>query len=171
MRSRAWVGQYVIAMFLALLLGVILSSVSPFKQTTLGATKLRASQVVEFMAYGGALAFFWLLGRRATVELGRDQKGLAFLSQIATPLSTLIVVSAAHEVLLLIVSPFLSRAGTTVYSWIFVVVIASAAVWFILALFRHSPLLIESIQAAGQPRAPEPGQPHGSVRAKHPDLR
>lgn len=152
-----WVGQYSIAILLALFLGAILGALAPFKSTILVGTTMRASRVVQFMAYGGALLFFWLFARRAAFELEGEGKGLTFLSRVATPLSTLVVVSASYDVLLLIVGPLLLATGRTIYNRMFVLGISIAAVWFILSLFRHSALLIESMQSAGQGSEPKAG--------------
>src|SRR6266852_1001050 len=87
MRTWGWVGQYVVAILLALLLGAILGNLSLFQETALGDTKLNASRVVQFMGYGGALVLLWLLGQRAAMQLPEDGRGLSFLRHVIAPLT------------------------------------------------------------------------------------
>ena len=149
-RTWGWVGQYVIAILLALLLGAILGHLRLFEETVLGDTKLSASRVVQFMGYGGALLLLWLLGRRAAMQLPEDGRGLSFLRHIMTPLTTLIVVSSGYKVLLLLGSPFLDKTGKTIYNWVFVIGIVSAALWLTLTWFMKSAPLIETLEAPGR---------------------
>jgi len=148
-------------MLLALLLGAILGSLPLFKEAVLGNTKLTASHVVQFMGYGGALLVFWLLGRRAAMELPEDGNGLSFLRHVITPLTTLIVLSAGYQVLLLLAGPFLEKTGKTIYNWIFVIGIVAAALCLTLAWFRHSAPVMESLQALG--RVGQSGKPQSSL--------
>lgn len=141
-----WLVQYGSGIFLALLLGAILGSIPLFKETSLGDTKLTASRIVQFMGYGSALLLLWLLGQRVARELSEDGKGASFLRQVIVPLVTLAVVSAGYKVLWLLVGPFLGQTGKTIYNWTFVVGIVGAALWLAVAWFRHSPLLLESLQ-------------------------
>lgn len=158
MRAWGWVVQYGIAIFLALVLGAILGGIPLFKETTLGATGLTASDLVQFLGYGGALLLLWLLAYRATTELPEARKELLFLRRVIVPLATLIVVSVGYKVLGLLVGPFLDETSTTLYNWVFVLGIVGAALWLALVGYRHSALLIESFAALGQPGQPAPPQ-------------
>lgn len=149
-RTWGWVGQYGVAIILALLLGAILGNLSLFEQTAVGDTKLTASRLVQFMGYGGALLLLWLLGRRVTMQLPEDGRGLSFLRHVITPLTTLIVVSAGYKVLLLLGGPFFDKTGKMIYNWVFVIGIVSAALWLTLAWFLKSAPLMESLKTLGQ---------------------
>ncbi len=148
-RKWSWAGQYGIAILVAVLLGVTLTRVPLFNQTTLAGNKLTASQVVEFLGYGGALLLFWLLGRRTGLQLQRDGKELSFLRHVITPLTTLIVVPAWYKVLLPIAGPFLDKTGRMIYNWVFVGGMVSAGLWLIFAGLLRSAALIESFELLG----------------------
>ncbi len=151
-KTWSWVVQYGIAMLLALLLGTILGSIPLFKETTLGDTKLNASRMVQFLGYGSALLWLWLLGRRAAVQLAEYGKGLSFLCHVITPLATLIVISAGYKVLLLLGGPFLDKTGKMVYDWGFVIGMISAALWLTLAWFLKSAPMMESLEVLRRER-------------------
>ena len=162
MKTWGWVGQYGVAILLALALGAILGNLSLFKETAVGDTKLSASRVVQFMGYGGALLLLWLLGRRAAMQLPEDGKGVSFLRHVITPLTTLIVVSAGYNVLLLLGGPFLDKTGKVIYNWVFVIGIVSTSLWLTLAWFLKSAPLMESLKVlerAGQPADPQSSFP------------
>ncbi len=161
MRAWGWVVQYGIAIFLALVLGAILGGIPLFKETTLGATGLTASDLVKFLGYAGALLLLWLLAYRAATQLPEDRKGLSFLRHIVIPLATLIVVSVGYGVLGLLVGPFLDETTGPIYNWVFVLGIVGVALWLALVGYRHSALLIESFAALGQPG--QPASPQASV--------
>ncbi len=148
-RKWSWAGQYGIAILVAVLLGLSLSKVPLFNQTTLVGNKLTAAQVVEFLGYGGALLLFWLLGRRMGLQLQRDGKELSFLRHVIIPLTTLIVVPASYRVLLPIAGPFLDKTGRMVYNWLFVGGMVSAGLWLIFAGVLRSAALIESFDLLG----------------------
>jgi len=145
-----WLGQYAIAIVLSLLLGALLASLPLFQESAIADTHVRASHVVQFMGYGGALLLFWLGGRRATHQLQAKAERSAALSYIITPLITLIVLSAGYEVLLQPIGPFLGKTERNIYNWAFVVGTVSTALWLTLAWLRHSEPLLESLRALGQ---------------------
>lgn len=149
-RSWGWVGQFGIAILLALLLGAILGSLPLFAASIIAGTKLRASHMVQFMGYAGALLLFWRLGRRAAVELPEDGKGLSFLRHVITPLVTLIVVSAAYNVILMVIGPFLDKTVKPIYNWIFIIGIVGSALWLTVACLLHSAPLMASFQTLGR---------------------
>ena len=150
MKTWNWLGQYAIAIVLSLLLGALLASLPLFQESAIADTHVRASHVVQFMGYGGALLLFWLGGRRATHQLQAKVERSAALSYIITPLITLIVLSAGYEVLLQPIGPFLGKTERNIYNWAFVVGTVSTALWLTLAWLRHSEPLLESLRALGQ---------------------
>jgi hypothetical protein len=161
LKSWRWVAQYGVAILLALLLGAILGNLALFKHTALGGTKINASRLVQFLGFGGSLFLLWLLGRRAALQLPESGNALSFLHHVLTPLATLIVVSAGYQVFLLLGDPFLGRTGKTIYNWIFIIGIMSAALWLILVWFLRSAPLMESIETLG--RAEKTVDPHSSI--------
>ncbi len=145
MRNWGWAIQYGIAILLALLLGAMLGSFSLFQQSSLGSLGVTASDIVHFLGYGSALLVFWLLGCRAAMELPEDRSWLAFLRQIVVPLATVVVVSAAYKLLLLLIGPFLNATATSIYNWLFVLGITGATLWLALAAYGGSPRLLEAL--------------------------
>ncbi len=145
MKPWAWVVQYITAMVLTLALGAILGGIQLFRKTSFGATGLTASDVVQFLGYGGAVSLLWLLARAAAREIPEDGKGLSFVRHVIEPLGTLIAVSVGYPVLLLLVRPFLGQTGTIVYDWVFVLGILGAALWLVWAGYRSSVSLMEAV--------------------------
>ncbi len=148
-RKWSWAGQYGIAILVAVLLGVSLSKLPLFKETILSGSKLTASQLVEFLGFGGALLLFWLLGRRTGLQLQRDGKELSFLRQVITPLTTLIVIPAWYKVLLPVATPFLDKTDRAVYNWVFVAGMVGAGAWLIFAAVLRSSALVEAFEVLG----------------------
>jgi hypothetical protein len=160
-----WMVQYGITILLLLLLGSTAANIPLFKDTALIETKLDASQLVEFLGYGGALAMAWLMSRKAAVLLDRDRSGFAFLRPLVVPLTALLVVSASHKIALVLMSPFFSKADRLAYNWTFVVLILASTLWVILAWFFKSAPMLESLEAAGREKQsigvdPSPTCPH-----------
>jgi hypothetical protein len=147
MRSWTWIARYALVLLVALLLGAALAELSVFKQTTLGTPKLTASAAARFLGYSGALIVFWLLGRRAALQLRSAGGGSAHLGHLILPLTTLIVLSAGYDVVLAILRPFLSATAKDVYNWIFVLGITGCAVWLVVALYQHAEGMVELLKA------------------------
>ena len=142
-----WVGHYAVGILIALLLGAILGSLPLFHQS-LFPSKLRASDVVSFMGYGGALLMFWLVGQRAAAQLEEQEKTLAFLRPLIMPVVQLIVLSLGYMVLLLVIGPFLDQTAKSIYNWIFIIGIVGASLWLTFAWLRQSVPLLESLGQA-----------------------
>jgi hypothetical protein len=141
-----WVGHYAVGILIALLLGAVLGSLPLFHQS-LFPSKLRASDLVSFMAYGGALLMFWLVGQRAAAQL-EQEKTLVFLRPLIMPVVHLIVLTVGYMVLLLVIGPFLDQTAKSFYNWIFIVGIVGASLWLTLAWLRQSVPLLESMVRA-----------------------
>lgn len=145
MRSWNWTARYAAVLVGAVLLGAALGELAVFKQTTLGTPKLSAAGVVRFSGLGGALTVFWLLGRRAAIQLRENDRARA-LAFLTLPLVTLLVACTAYDVVLMILRPFLSSSAKDIYNWVFVSGITACAVWLVAALYRHAEELIEQLQ-------------------------
>ena len=143
MKKWGWLVQYGVTIVLALGLGFLLSQVPLFHETILGSAKLRASQCVRFLSYGGALFVLWRFGQRLAVELPALCPKMGFLCPVIMPLTTLIVVTASHPVCGQVLNPFLGKMGKGVYNWLFVIGIVSAALWLVLSWFMKSAPLLQ----------------------------
>jgi hypothetical protein len=91
MNKWGWLVQYGVTMALALGLGFLLSQVPVFQETILGSAKLRASQGVQFLSFGGALFVLWKFWQRLAEELPALCPKMDFLRPVIIPLTTLIV--------------------------------------------------------------------------------
>ena len=67
-RDWAWMSRYILVIVISLVFGGAIGEFALFKQTTLGTPKLSASQLVQFMGYGGALLLLWLFGQRGAIQ-------------------------------------------------------------------------------------------------------
>jgi len=132
---------------MALVLGGLIGEMTLFKQATLGTPKLSAADLVRFVGYGGALALLWLLSHRSAHQLSAGGGKTAFLGLLLVPLATLIIVSSAYSVALVILKPFLD-ASLRNYNWLFVLAISLSALWLVVALFHHSEPLIELFKSS-----------------------
>ncbi|WP_447978947.1 hypothetical protein [Candidatus Nitrospira bockiana] len=143
-RAWRWLIRYGTALLLAFCFATILGNVALFKSTPLADTRLRASHLVEFAGYGGALLFLWLMGCRMRNQIARDPDGISSLHHVVLPVITLVILAAGYEVVLLLAEPFLSRTGKLVYNWVFIAGITAAALWMTLAWFLKSGPSLES---------------------------
>lgn len=155
-QNWTWTGRYTLAIATALVLGGIIGEMTLFQQATLGTPKLTAARIVKFLGYSGALGLLWLLGQRAAQQVQSAGGKTAFLGMILVPLLTLIIVSSAYSVLLVILKPFLDPSLRNIYNWVFVLAITVSALWFVVALFHHSEPLMELFKSSVA-RSPENG--------------
>ncbi len=137
-----WMGRYVAVIVLALVLGAALGQMSLFEKTSL-AGKLSASHIVQFLGYGTALVAFWLLGQRATVFLQKQGGKWAVMQHLILPLVSLVVVSLAYSVVLLLLKPFLSATVLSILNWTFIAAILACAGWLVMAVLNQSAPLTE----------------------------
>jgi hypothetical protein len=143
MKDWKWIGKYIVVIAAALLLGAAIGEMPLFKQATLGTPKLTAAGLVTFMGFAGALSFVWLLGNRAALQLQGSGGKASFLGFILLPLATLIIVSGAYSVLLVILKAFLSPAIQDIYNWLFILGITASAIWLVVVLYQHADSLME----------------------------
>src|SRR5688572_8955936 len=136
-----WVVRYAVVIVLALVLAAALGEMALFKSTRIGKTGLNAARLVQFFGYGGALFVFWLLSRRAATLLPGGDPRWDVARSILLPVATLIVVAAAHAVLLLVLGPLMSKAWLQAYNWVFIAAIILSAAWLLAALFTGSSSL------------------------------
>ena len=155
MKKWGWLVQYGVTIALSLGLGFLLSQVPVFHETILVSTKLRASQCVQFLGYGGALFVLWRFGQRLAVELPALCPKMGFLCPVMMPLTTLIVVTASHPVCGQVLNPFLGKTGKGVYNWLFVIGIVSAALWLVLSWFRKAAPLLQAWEDEPDPSSNE----------------
>ena len=147
-KNWIWIGKYVFVIVVALILGAALGNLALFKGATLGSHRLTAAALVQFIAYGGALALLWLLGLRLARQLRDGGGSSANLSTMTLALMTLIVVASAYAVLMQFIHPFLSHQLRPFIVWVFIVGTIAAAVWLVWAIFTDSEALIEAIGKA-----------------------
>lgn len=136
-----WVIRYAVVIVLALILAWGLGEMALFKSTRIGKTGLNAARLVQFFGYGGALFVFWLLARRTATVLPSGDARWDVARSILLPLATLIVVAAAHAVVLLVLAPLMSKAWLQAYNWVFIAAIILSAAWLLAALFTGSSSL------------------------------
>jgi hypothetical protein len=137
-----WVGRYVAVIALSLILAGALGHMDLFEKTSVGG-KLTAAHVVEFLGFGAALVLVWLLAQRATVVvLEQGGKAVAFVHLIL-PVASLVVVALAYSVVLLLIKPFLGATLTTVFNWLFIVLILACAGWLVMAVLDKAAAMTE----------------------------
>lgn len=129
MTARKWMMEYGVAMILAVLCAVILGHLPLFREATMG--KLHASDFVQFIGYGGAIVLAWFGARQLAAEPPEDWKWLLPYRVLILPVTTLVIVGLAYDVLLYACEPFLSKSGKETYNWVFVVSLISCCAWLI----------------------------------------
>ena len=129
MTARKWMMEYGVAMILAVLCAVILGHLPLFREATMG--KLHASDFVQFIGYGGAIVLAWFGARQLAAEPQEDWKWLVPYRVLILPVTTLVIVGLAYDVLLYACEPFLSKSGKETYNWVFVVALIACCAWLI----------------------------------------
>jgi len=141
MNARSWMMKYGVAMILAALLAVIMGQIPLFRETVVG--KLRASDLVQFIGYGGALVMAWMGASRLAQQPPEEWKWIVPFQGIVRPLAALLVITAGYMVLLLPLAPFLGKTGKTVYNWFFITAIISSSGWLIYGWIKKCAPLVE----------------------------
>ncbi len=136
-----WAGRYVAVIALCLILAAALGHMDLFEKTMID--KLSAAHLVQFLGFGGALALFWALGRRATIVVHKAGGKLASLEHLILPVVTIIVVALAYSVLLIVLKPFMGATFASVVNWIFIVFILACAAWLVMAVLNQSAPITE----------------------------
>jgi hypothetical protein len=140
MGARKWTMQYGVAMAMAFVLALVLGQIPLFRETGVG--KLRASDLVQFLGYGGSLVIAWLGARDIARNPPGEWKWIKPFQGIIVPLVTLSVVGMAYGVLLFVLAPFLSKAGHAIYNWGFITAIVSNGIWLIICwVWKCAPMV------------------------------
>ena len=129
MNARKWMMEYGVAMILAVVCAMILGHLSLFREATVG--KLHASDLVQFIGYGGAIVLAWFGARQLAEGPPEDWRWLVPYRTLILPVTTLLIVGLAYQVLLYACEPFLGKGGKEIYNWIFVVGLIACCVWLI----------------------------------------
>jgi hypothetical protein len=144
MKARKWMMEYGVAMILAVVCAVILGHLSLFRETTIG--KLHASNLVQFIGYGGAIVLAWFGARQLSEEPPEDWKWLVPYRALILPVTTLVIVGLAYQVLLYACEPFLGKGGKDVYNWFFVVGLIASCVWLIMTWLQKCVPQVASME-------------------------
>ena len=140
MNARKWMMQYGVAMVLMFVSAVIMGHIPLFRETTIG--KVHASDLVQFIGYGGALVIAWFGARQLAAEPPDDWKWLMPYLALILPVATLAIVAISYGVLLYVCDPFLSKSGKGIYNWIFIAAIVASSVWLILSWVQKCAPLV-----------------------------
>jgi hypothetical protein len=137
----SWVIRYVVVIAAALILAAAFGEMALFKTTKFGKTGLNAARLVQFLGYGGALLVLWMLASRAAALMPGQDPRWNVLKSTLVPLTTLIVVSAAQAVLLLVLGPLMNKAWHQIYNWVSITAIILSAAWLLGAVLTGSSSL------------------------------
>jgi len=136
-----WLVRYIVVIVLGLILAAALGEMDLFKTTRFGKSGISAARLVQFLGYGGALFFFWLLAQRAAQLMPSGDERWKVVKSITLPVATLIVVAAGQAVLRLLLGPVMNRVSHQAFNWIAITLIILAAAWLVAALFTGSSSL------------------------------
>jgi hypothetical protein len=145
MNARKWMMEYGVAMVLAFAFAVVLGHIPLFRETTVG--KLHASDLVQFIGYGGALVIAWFGARQLAAEPPEDWKWLMPYRALILPVTTLAIVAIAYGVLLYVCDPFLSKAGKGIYNWMFIIGIVATSAWLIVTWVRKCAPQVAAVES------------------------
>jgi hypothetical protein len=145
MNARKWMIEYGVAMVLTLLFTVILGHISLFRETTIG--KLHASDLVQFIGYGGALVIAWFGALQLAEEPPDDWKWLTPYRALILPVTTLAIVAISYGVLLYVCDPFFSKSVKGIYNWIFVIGIVASSAWLIVTWVRKCASQVAAVES------------------------
>ena len=134
MNARKWLMEYGVAMVLTCVFAVVLGHIALFRETTIG--KLHASDLVQFIGYGGALVIAWFGARQLATEPPDDWRWLIPYRAMILPATALAIVAISYSVLLYVCAPFLSKSGKGIYNWTFIISIVAASAWLIVTWVR-----------------------------------
>ena len=146
MKARKWMMEYGVAMVLTFLFTVVLGHIPLFRETAMG--KLHASDLVQFIGYGGVLVIGWLGARQLTEEPPEDWKWILPYRAMIRPMTTLAIVSMSYGVLLYVCGPFLGKSGRGIYNWIFIIGIVMTSAWLIMTWVRKCAHQVAEVESS-----------------------
>ncbi len=146
-KTWIWIGKYVFVIVAAVVLGLVLGSLEMFRAATLGTPRLTAAVLARVVSYGGAIAFFWLLGRRLADRLRAGGSAPAMLAGPVLAVTTLIAVPCAYGVLMELLGQFLGRGLAQALDWAFIIGTVGSAVWLVWELFVNADALLQTLAA------------------------
>lgn len=146
MKVMGSVTHYGVGTLLAVALAVVLGGIPLFQNAVLGASKLTAAHLVQFVCYASALVMLWMMGHRVTVQMPKNGKWVACLRPIIRPLVTLIVVMSAYVVIPLIAGPVMDKSARAAYNWVFIVGTVCAAMWLMMAWVLQSGAVLRALE-------------------------
>ena len=144
MKARKWMMEYGVAMTRAVVCAVSRGPLSRFREATIG--KLHASDLVQFIGYGGAIVLAWFGARQLSDEPPEDWKWLVPYRALILPVTTLVIVGLAYRVMLYACEPFLGKGGKDVYNWVFVVGLIACCVWLIVTWLQKCVPQVASME-------------------------
>jgi MFS family permease len=142
MKARKWAMEYGVAIGFTVIVSAILGQIPLFRASSIG--KLPASDLVQFLGYGAALAIAWMSARRLAHDLPEERKWLTPFRALIQPMATLMAMAFAYNVLLLACGPFLGKTARGVYNWVFIVGIVGSAAWLVFNWITKCAPLMES---------------------------
>ncbi len=143
-----WLIRYGIVILIALILSSAFAGMDLFSQTWVVKGKLTAAKLVQFFGYTTALATFWIAGKQLSLALQGKSGRWSFLQYLLLPIVSLVVVSAAHSVSLLVLNPLLSGDLKTIYNWLFIIAILACAAWVVMAALGQSSALSAAFKSS-----------------------
>ena len=143
-----WAVRYIAVIVVALILAAAIGSMELFTKTSIFGGKLNAAHLVQFLGYGAALGAFWMLGQRSTIALQQLGGRWSFMQHLILPVVSLIVVSIAYTVALLILNPMMNASLHNIYNWVFIVEILACALWVLMAVLGQSASLTSALTSA-----------------------
>jgi hypothetical protein len=108
--------------------------------------KLHASDVVQFLGYGGAMIIGWFGARQLSADPPDDWKWLMPYRALILPVVTLLMVGVLYGVLLYVCEPFMTKSAKTIYNWVFIAGIIGASVWLIMTWVQKCAPLVASME-------------------------
>jgi len=143
MVTKRWMLQYGVAVVLATVFAAVLGHIPLFRETMIG--KFRASNLVQFIGYGAALTTILIGARQIATDRSDAWKWLGPFRALVLPASTLVVLTLAYNVVLLVLGPLLGKGGKPAYNWTFVLGTVAASGWVILTWVQKcAPQLAEA---------------------------
>lgn len=149
-QELSWLGRYVAVIVVSLILAAVIGSMDLFEKTFVIEGKLSASHLVRFLGYSTSLAALWMLGRRATMALQAHGGYWSFLQHLILPVVSLVVVSSANSIALLLMKPMMNASLHNIYNWIFIVAILTCAAWVVMAVLGQSASLTGLLTSAAE---------------------